>query len=63
MAARLEGRAEERERDAARSELAGDPAGAARAHADAAAARRAARLLRAGPGGVAGVLGEERPAA
>jgi hypothetical protein len=63
MAARLDELAEAAEREALEHRRAGDAVGARAARDRAAGARRAAQLLRAGPAGVAEVIGGSERAA
>jgi hypothetical protein len=63
MAERLDALAAAAEREAAESRRAGDSMGARAAGDRASGARRAAELLRAGPAGVADVLGGRHEAA
>ncbi|MGD9694113.1 MAG: hypothetical protein AB7V42_00445 [Thermoleophilia bacterium] len=63
MAARLDALARAAERDARECRLAGDVVGFRAARDRAVGARRAAQLLRAGPSGVAEVLGGHGEAA
>ena len=63
MAERLDALAAAAEREAAESRRAGDAIGSPRGRDRASGARRAAELLRAGPAGVADVLGGRHEAA
>lgn len=63
MAERLDALAEAADREAAESRRAGDVVSFREARDRAQGARRAAELLRAGPAGVAGVLGGHHEAA